>query len=99
MTIEVDLIDDGYMQGPRAHPEYYIAGVVSAEGEPQRREVRIYNVEQGRQRVSGTFSRSDTGAYTLRDIPPGEYIVIALDHTRTYNAAVADAVVAVPMDE
>jgi hypothetical protein len=72
-----------------------IAGTTKIKGTPDvpvSRRVRLFDLKTGIL-VRETWSDPATGVYEFVDIDPArEYLVVAHDHTRTYNAAVADLV-------
>ena len=76
---------------------YRVAGTVKIDGSPPtpvRRRVRLYEVLSGRL-IRQTWSALD-GTFAFEQLRAGEYLVVSDDHTRTYNAVVADRVAAVP---
>lgn len=76
---------------------YRVAGTVAIDGTPTtpvRRRVRLFHRLSGRL-VREVWSAED-GAFEFTKIAAGEYVVMSDDYTRTYNAVVADAVMAVP---
>ena len=76
---------------------YRVAGTLAIDGTPPtpvRRRVRLFERISGRL-VREQWSATD-GTFLFNKIVAGEYIVMADDYTRAYNAVVADAVVAVP---
>lgn len=76
---------------------YRVAGTVKIDGTPPvpvRRQVRLFDVISGRL-VRQTWSALD-GTFSFERIRAGEYLVVSADYTRTYNAVVADRVLAVP---
>lgn len=76
---------------------YRVAGTVKIDGTPAtpvRRRVRLFDVVSGRL-VREAWSAAD-GAFAFERIRDGEYLVVSDDHTRLYNAVVADRVSAVP---
>lgn len=76
---------------------YRVAGTVKIDGSPPtpvRRRVRLHDVVTGRL-VRQAWSDAD-GAFSFERIRAGEYLVVSDDHTRLYNAVVADRVLAVP---
>lgn len=60
-----------------------------------RRRVRLFHRQSGRL-VRETWSDAATGAFEFRNLKAQDYLVVADDHTRYYNAVTADAVVPVP---
>lgn len=82
-----DLVDGG-------HERVY--GTVTIERSPARRRVRLFHARDGRL-LRETWSGVD-GRYTFDYLAGGrEFLVVAHDHTRQFNAVGADAVVAEPM--
>lgn len=82
---------------PQFGGQYRIAGDVAIDGTPAApvvRRVRLYHVATG-QFVRETWGDA-AGAFAFERIAAGEYLVVSDDHTRAYNAAVADRVAAVP---
>lgn len=76
---------------------YRVAGTVKVDGTPAvpvARRVRLFDVASGRL-VRQVWSGAD-GAFAFARLRAGEYLVVSDDHTRTYNAVVADRVAAVP---
>ena len=68
-----------------------ITGVVQIEGTPAARRVRLFEAMSGRL-LRETFS-STTGQYSFKNMRADiEYILLADDHTRVYNAVVADKI-------
>lgn len=105
MATEIEFIDDDPVDGVPYPPDprvatragfYRIAGTLTVEGDPARYRVRVCERRSGHILAAGISA--EDGSYEFTHLPSGEYIVYAIDHTRTYNAAVADAVVAVPME-
>jgi hypothetical protein len=77
-----------------------IAGTVQIKGSPDRpvaRQVRLFDVRTGIL-VRETWSDPVTGAYAFTGLDPArDYLALAHDHTRQYNAVVADRLTAEPM--
>lgn len=72
-----------------------ITGAVQIEGSPAARRVRLFEAQSGRL-LRETFS-SPTGQYIFPNMRSDvEYILLADDHTRVYNAVVADKIKAAP---
>ena len=71
--------------------ELFDAGTVTLV----RRRVRLFHRQSGRL-VRETWSDAATGAFEFRNLKAQDYLVVADDHTRYYNAVTADAVVPVP---
>jgi hypothetical protein len=68
-----------------------ITGVVQIEGAPAARRVRLLEAQTARL-LRSTFS-APTGQYVFKNMRSDtEYILLADDHTRVYNAVVADKV-------
>lgn len=75
-----------------------IAGDVGIDGATVtlvRRRVRLFHRQSGRL-VRETWSDTGTGAFEFRNLKAQDYLVVSDDHTRYYNAVIADAVVPVP---
>lgn len=77
-----------------------IAGTVQIKGRPDSpvaRKVRLFDVRTGIL-VRETWSDPVTGAYAFTGLDPTrDYLALAHDHTRQYNAVVADRLTAEPM--
>lgn len=76
---------------------FRVAGTVKIDGTPTTpvaRRVRLFDVISGRL-IRQTWSALD-GSFSFERIRAGEYLVVSDDYTRTYNAVVADRVMAVP---
>lgn len=76
---------------------FRVAGTVKIDGSPAMpvaRRVRLFDVISGRL-IRATWSATD-GSFSFEKIRAGEYLVVSDDYTRTYNAVVADRVMAVP---
>lgn len=76
---------------------FRVAGTVKIDGTPATpvaRRVRLFDVISGRL-IRQTWSALD-GSFSFERIRAGEYLVVSDDYTRTYNAVVADRVMAVP---
>lgn len=72
-----------------------ITGTVQIEGAPAARRVRLFEAQSGRL-LRETFS-SPTGLYRFPNMRSDvEYILLADDHQRVYNAVVADKIKAAP---
>ena len=72
-----------------------IDGIVQIEGSPAARRVRLFEAQSGRL-LRETFS-SPTGLYRFPNMRSDiEYILLADDHQRVYNAVVADKIKAAP---
>lgn len=71
---------------------YRIKGVVTSDGTPARRRVRLYEQREGTL-MGETWSDAVTGVYTFEWLPLDRYVAIALDHTGAFDpAAKADLV-------
>ena len=71
-----------------------ISGTVAVSGVPSQRRVTLFSHLSLRP-VASCWSDAETGAYTFTGLLPGrKYLVVCDDYTQTYNAAVADWVVA-----
>lgn len=78
---------------------YRVAGTTKVEGSPKlpvSRRVRLHDQLTGRL-VREQWSTAGTGAYSFDNIKAGTYYVVALDHTRAYNAVIASDFAAVAM--
>ena len=74
----------------------FIAGTVKVEGAPSARRVRLYDWRTA-QLIAETWS-ADDGSYRFERIDAARlYFVIAFDHERLHNAAIADIVTPVAM--
>jgi hypothetical protein len=72
-----------------------IDGIVRIEGSPAARRVRLFEAQSGRL-LRETFS-APTGLYRFPNMRSDtEYILLADDHQRVYNAVVADKIKAAP---
>ncbi len=72
-----------------------ITGTVQIEGAPAARRVRLFEAQSGRL-LRETFS-SPTGQYVFPNMRSDiEYVLLADDHQRVYNAVVADKIKAAP---
>ena len=78
-----DQVDGGILQ---------ISGTttIAATGAPVSRRVRLFDLYSGRL-VRQTVSDA-AGCYAFTSLRPGEYFVLAHDHTGQFNAVVADRV-------
>jgi hypothetical protein len=73
-----------------------IHGTVTVERTPARRRVRLFDARTGRL-LRAVWSAAD-GRYAFDFLAAGrDYVVIAHDHERQFNAVVADAVQPEPM--
>lgn len=89
MACRVDQEDGGLLR---------IAGDVGIDGASVtlvRRRVRLFHRQSGRL-VRETWSDAASGAFEFSNLKAQDYLVVADDHTRYYNAVTADAVVPVP---
>ena len=71
-----------------------VAGDVAIEGTPAapvRRRVLLLDRASG-QLMREAWSDPTTGAYAFPNVRDADAIVLAIDHTRAYNAVVADAI-------
>src|SRR3569623_1332889 len=70
---------------------HYIAGSVTVNTIPARRQVRLYDLRSGRL-IRATWS-AENGAYEFQNINGAlQYLVLAHDYQAIYNAVVADFV-------
>jgi hypothetical protein len=82
--------------GYTGHGAGFIAGTVKVEGTPASRRVRLYELRTAKL-IGETLSAPD-GAYRFEYVDPSlTYYVIAFDHKRVHNAAIADIVTPVAM--
>lgn len=100
----------GYMQNARRSPltagadqndggVYFVTGTVAIDSTPDipvHRKVRLFAARSGRL-VRETWSDPVTGEYRFERIRIGPWLVVAHDYTNSYNAVVADNILAVPM--
>jgi len=76
--------------------QYRVAGTVAIDGTPAtpvRRRVRLFNTTTAR--VVREVWSNDDGTFEFANLALAEYIILSDDHTRLYNAVVADKVMAV----
>lgn len=76
-----------------------VSGTVKIDSSPDipvRRKVRLFCAVSGRL-VRETWSDPVTGAYSFEYVRPGPWMVTTHDYTGSYNAVVADNILAEPM--
>jgi hypothetical protein len=75
---------------------YQIVSTVEIDSSPDipvHRKVRLFCARSGRL-VRETWSDAATGAYEFRHIRRGPWVIVAHDYTGTYNAVIADPMLA-----
>ncbi len=78
---------------------YHVTGTVAIDSTPDipvHRKVRLFDAKNGRL-VREAWSDAVTGAYAFEGVRLGPWLVVAHDYTNSYNAVVADNILAVPM--
>lgn len=79
---------------------YKVVGTVKEKNVPSNipvfRKVRLFCAVSGRL-VRETWSDKTTGEYSFLNMRYGPWFVVSHDHTKNFNAAIADSVVGEPM--
>lgn len=80
--------------------DYKVVGTVKEKNVPLNtpvfRKVRLFCAVSGRL-VRETWSDKTTGEYSFLNMRYGPWFVVSHDHTKNFNAAIADSVVGEPM--
>ncbi len=82
-----DMIDGGALR---------VTGVVTSDGAPAARRVRLHDQPSGRL-IRETWSRASDGRYSFDYIRAGTYYALAFDHTGTFDPEAKADLVAEPM--